>query len=177
MLGSGQSLNLHPNLDISNVEKVIEDVISKYTRESDSENENNQDVLSNLHWNPVDGSSFKNFDFDGTDKGIKANIYDEYISKDPYDFFKLFVSEEIMTHMVKETNLYAEQCLAKEGLKLNSRIKKWTQLTFWKWNGFLRYGYGWACLDCPRYDHIGKNHHYIKIKSANLFREIDLNCC
>lgn len=133
-LDRGHSPNIQPNLTtptpsptlMSNVENVIEDVISKYTQESDSENENNQDDLSNLQWNPVDGSSFKIFDFDGNGKGIKANIYEEYISKDPYDFFKLFVCDEIVTLMVNETNLYAEQWLAKEGLKPKSRIKKWT---------------------------------------------------
>lgn len=85
-LDSGHSPNIQPNLatriPMSNVENVIDYVISKYTRESNSENKNNQDVLSNLQWNPVDGSSFKIFDFDGNDKGIKANIYEEYISKD-----------------------------------------------------------------------------------------------
>ncbi|XP_072387018.1 uncharacterized protein [Diabrotica undecimpunctata] len=91
----------------------------------------NNDDLKNItlvksNWNPVDGSSFKNFDCDGKYMGVRAQIYEDYIIRNPYSFFKEFVCDEVITLMVNETNLYGEQCLAKEGLTQKSRIKKWT---------------------------------------------------
>ena len=43
------------------------------------------------------------------------------------DFFKLYITEEMIDHLVVQTNLYARQCLEKEkdNLKPHSRVHEW----------------------------------------------------
>ncbi|KAJ8932567.1 hypothetical protein NQ314_014582 [Rhamnusium bicolor] len=89
----------------------------------DSNNEEDIEIgLDSLTWTPVDGSSLKQFTFT---VGIKPDIYEAYINQSPYDVFKLFLTDNIVTYMVQEKNCYTEQCLSKEGLKPRSGIKKW----------------------------------------------------
>lgn len=88
-----------------------------------------------LIWKPVDGTSLKQFPFVVSDPGIKARFYSDYIVKDPYDVFKLFLTDKIVTFMVIETNCYAEQKQAKEN-KPKSQITKWTPTTNEKWKHF-----------------------------------------
>ncbi|KAK9738747.1 hypothetical protein QE152_g9580 [Popillia japonica] len=96
------------------VEQLIEDVIAKYDIQDDEEEPVNIEELNHLIWSPVDGTSLKQFPFTVSDPGIKAQLYIDYIGKHPYDVFKLFITDEIITFMVKETNRYAEQQLTKE---------------------------------------------------------------
>lgn len=113
------------------IDQVIQDVISEYTVETDeSENENdiqvsaNTDDLCNLQWRPVDGMSLKNIPFVPGDVGISNTIYADFYNKEPIDIFKLFLTDDIILHMVNETNRYAEQRLLKNTMP-KSRIKKW----------------------------------------------------
>lgn len=54
--------------------------------------------------------------------GINPEIYENYIDKEPYDFFKIFCTEQLVSHIVKETNIYAQQ--AKEKNKFpKSRLR------------------------------------------------------
>ncbi|KAI4469567.1 piggybac transposable element-derived protein 4 [Holotrichia oblita] len=118
------------------LEQVIEDVIAKYAIQDDEEEPVNIEELNHLKWSPVDGTSLKQFPFTVSDPGIKTQLYTDYIGKHPYDVFKLFITDEIITFMVKETNRYAEQQLTKE-YKPKSRIKKWTPTTNEEMEKFL----------------------------------------
>lgn len=57
--------------------------------------------------------------------GINEEIIENFIDKEPYDFFKLLFTNEIIHHIVIETNRYAAQTVKKEK-KPNSRVRRWT---------------------------------------------------
>ncbi|KAK9736406.1 Transposase IS4 [Popillia japonica] len=104
------------------IQSVIEDVVANYSIEDDAEIAS-AIASNNLNWGPIDGTSLKRFDFTEPNSGIKAEFY-EYYNKQPYDFFKLFVTDEIINDMVYQTNLYAEQVL-KETQKTKGHVKEW----------------------------------------------------
>jgi hypothetical protein len=74
-----------------------------------------------LTWGPVDGSHLKVFGFDA---GVKAEFYNMY-QKDPYDFYKLFVTDDIIEHIAKQTKLYAQQQLRHKGPFQSKKSKPW----------------------------------------------------
>ncbi|CAH1965775.1 unnamed protein product [Acanthoscelides obtectus] len=104
------------------IQNVIEDVISQYAIESEDEEMQTPDSGDNINWGPVDGSSLKHFGFAEADIGIKPEFYENY-DQEPYDFFKLFITDEIIEYMVYQTNLYAEQVL-KEKPTAKGHVKK-----------------------------------------------------
>ncbi|CAH1981847.1 unnamed protein product [Acanthoscelides obtectus] len=117
------------------IQNVIEDVISQYAIESEDEEMQTPDSGDNIHWGPVDGSSLKHFGFAEADIGIKPEFYENY-DKEPYDFFKLFITDEIIEYMVYQTNLYAEQVL-KEKPTAKGHVKKWVPTTSQEMENFL----------------------------------------
>lgn len=58
--------------------------------------------------------------------GVNPDILETMIDATPYDFFSLFVDDEIINLIVTETNRYAEQQQQKPNIKQKSRIKNWT---------------------------------------------------
>lgn len=123
--------NVTPNNQMNDdVDQVIEDVIAQFTvqntasEDEEIEDEDNNIDMSQLNWRSVDGTSLKQFPFLVQNFGIDAQIYEVFYNKTPIDIFKLFLTDEILTHIVVETNRYAEQCLAKPN-KPKSRVRKW----------------------------------------------------
>lgn len=47
----------------------------------------------------------------------------------PFDYFRLFVTDELIKILVRETNLYAEQFIRDTKVKDKSRVKNWKNLT------------------------------------------------
>lgn len=94
------------------VSNTIETVISEFTRQ-DSEIGELADN-SNLLWQDVDGSNLQKFVFNLDGSGIQPEFYNLY-EKEPYDFSKIFLTDEIVTYIVDQTNLYATQKAAKAG--------------------------------------------------------------
>lgn len=67
---------------------------------------------------------FPIFPFTGN-AGIQVNINDK---EDPLEYFELFVTDELVDLIVKQTNLYAKQYLDSVGtLKPRSRFRKWKE--------------------------------------------------
>lgn len=105
------------------VSETIEEVIAKYLIGSDEEDSDNE-VPIDVDWGPVDESVLNSFPFTEGQPGIKPSIYDNFHDKEPYDVFKLFITGDIIQHMVTETNRYAHQTIQK-GHKPKSRLKHW----------------------------------------------------
>lgn len=83
--------------------EVIDDVIRQFADyESEDDADNNQTDNGGISWGPVDGSSLRHFNFTENNTGIKLEFYEEYINKDPYDFFKIFVTDDIIQYMVEQ---------------------------------------------------------------------------
>ncbi|KAG5869232.1 hypothetical protein JTB14_035668 [Gonioctena quinquepunctata] len=83
---------------------------------SSGDEEDDQQVTHGTYvWGPVTGSYLKKFDFLETENGtgFKAELYETMYNKTPYDFYKLFVNDDIINLMVTETNRYADQCIEK----------------------------------------------------------------
>lgn len=126
----------NPN-GMNNVSQTIEDVISKFllVDSSSSDEEDNVDLAANLTWGPVLGN-LKFFLFTEQNPGVKAIIYEEFYNKSPYDFYKLMVSDELINHIVIETNRYAQQCKQKNTLQ-KSRIIRWVDTNLEEIEKFL----------------------------------------
>ncbi|KAJ3642669.1 hypothetical protein Zmor_025430 [Zophobas morio] len=105
---------------------TINDVIERCMEEgSDEDNANEHcDNTNELTWEDVSGRNLKLFPFTEINVGVKEEIYAEYYDKGPYEFFKLFLTDELISMMVIETNRYATQCKASATLP-KARIREW----------------------------------------------------
>ncbi|KAG5869077.1 hypothetical protein JTB14_000783 [Gonioctena quinquepunctata] len=97
---------------------------------SSGDEEDDQQVTHGTYvWGPVTGSYLKKFDFLETENGtgFKAELYETMYNKTPYDFYKLFVNDDIINLMVTETNRYADQCIEKTVyLEINEVNNGWS---------------------------------------------------
>ena len=105
---------------------TINDVIERCMEEgSDEDNANEHcDNTNELTWEDVSGRNLKLFPFTEINVGVKEEIHAEYYDKGPYEFFKLFLTDELISMMVIETNRYATQCKASATLP-KARIREW----------------------------------------------------
>ncbi|KAJ8970455.1 hypothetical protein NQ314_001227 [Rhamnusium bicolor] len=94
------------------IDQVIDDVVAANVSDTHGFDE--------IVWGPVDGANLKTFDKNLGYTGIKPNFYDFY-DKDPYDIYKIFVTDEIIDYMVDQTNLYVQQI----GPIRRSKTKSW----------------------------------------------------
>ncbi|KAJ8959572.1 hypothetical protein NQ314_006221 [Rhamnusium bicolor] len=91
---------------------MIDDVVAANVSDTEGFDE--------IVWGPVDGANLKTFDKNLRYTGINPNFYDFY-DKDPYDIYKIFVTDEIIDYMVDQTNLDAQQI----GPIRRSKTKSW----------------------------------------------------
>jgi hypothetical protein len=88
-----------------------------------SEHNNVQPLQST--WNTVSGNYQKHFNFIGNSGPLV--ILDE--CSGPIDFFKLFLTDEIIQLMVIETNRNAQQMLSSQKISRGSRFSSWKPIT------------------------------------------------
>jgi hypothetical protein len=75
----------------------------------------NPNKLFEINWKPIDDSSkLSGFKFTENKCGIKEEIMETFINKEPYDYMKLLITDDIINHIVLETNRYAAQSMEKE---------------------------------------------------------------
>ncbi|KAG5900068.1 hypothetical protein JTB14_016041 [Gonioctena quinquepunctata] len=93
-------------MGVNNIERAIEQVIANSVvfLETDSEEEPIDEVP--IMWNSVTGVHLKKITFSENDLGIRNFGYD-YYRKNPYEFFKMLITDEIFELFVTETNRYA----------------------------------------------------------------------
>ena len=106
------------------IDTIIEEVISQFSTEHNFDRVTQN---TNIVWREPDGTSIRQFEFDNSQTGIKPEFYNMY-NQTPYDFYKLFVTDNIMEHMVFQTNLYAEQVMNVRK-KLKGHVKEWVPTT------------------------------------------------
>lgn len=85
-----------------NIDETIENVIRQMqTLSSSSDEEDDQNANNYAYqWEPVTGRHLKTFSFDEEHTGFQANLYEIMFDKNPYDFYKLFVNDDIINLMV-----------------------------------------------------------------------------
>lgn len=94
-------------------------------------------IPSNLVWNNVTAKHLKQFTYSAVNTGVIATEFEELSEKTPYDFFKYFVTDEIISYMVEETNRYAFQTIPKENFASKSRLKQWKDVDCLEMEKFL----------------------------------------
>lgn len=110
----------------SHISRTIEDVIRNFRLQSasSSEDEDIQASDNQPSWNPVRGIHLKKNPFTENDPGVKTEIHNQFFDKSPYNFYKLMVPDDVINHIVVETNRYAAQSKNKN-IRRKSRIQKW----------------------------------------------------
>ena len=89
------------------------------------------------------------FNFIGV-PGLKVNMD----SKKPNDFFKLFVTDELINTMVLETSKYAEQEIKKHRpLKRSSRLKDWKAINADDMRNFSGILLHMECVKLPSFEY------------------------
>jgi hypothetical protein len=89
---------------LTNVERVIDELIANLNDSSDDEN----NPTDRVTWGPVNPSALHNFQLT-VHGGINMNVINTIQPTSPYNFYKLFVTDEIIAHMVEQTNLSYKQ--------------------------------------------------------------------
>lgn len=68
------------------------------------------------------------FNPDNLNLGINMDIIETMSHASPFDFWKLFVTDNILLKLVTETNRYAaQQIQSREFISPNARIRKWKE--------------------------------------------------
>nr|XP_022912443.1 piggyBac transposable element-derived protein 4-like [Onthophagus taurus] len=113
------------------MDEIIEEVIRNMRYDDLGDEENNNDIekeannqSNELEWVHATGKNLKNLQFSVPNSDFNIALYEQY-DKLPYDFFKVFVNDDIISLIVEETNRYAEQC-KRSNILPNARILKWT---------------------------------------------------
>lgn len=118
--------NAVPSTSRDSVDETIDLVIN--TLFADETHEYNEEISksvnSSISWGPVTGNNLKVFQFDSGNSGITSNLYENYYDKEPSDFYKIMINEDILNLIVEETNRYASQCVLKNRYK-RSRVTAW----------------------------------------------------
>ncbi|XP_022177033.1 piggyBac transposable element-derived protein 5-like [Myzus persicae] len=89
-------------------------------------------------WNDVDDAFQPRVLFNQTNEtvGINPDIIDCLSEGTPFDFYSLFLDDEIIQLLVKETNRYAAELL-KSVVSPHSRLKQWETVTPTEMKKFL----------------------------------------
>ncbi|KAJ8968491.1 hypothetical protein NQ314_002279 [Rhamnusium bicolor] len=122
---TGITTHLQPFDTEQHIYKAIESVIRQMDSLSSSDEEENQNTNDcDYQWETVTGSHLKKISFNENSTGFRAELYETMYNKTPYDFYKLFVNDDIINLIVTETNRYAAQRIAKN-VHPNARVKSW----------------------------------------------------
>lgn len=111
------------------VQDTIEQVILTHQDSSETEAQDESPgpvdgTTNNLTWSDVSGAYLKNFIFTEEHSGVKAEIYETYFDKTPFEFYKMFLDQGILDMMVEETNRYAAQ-VKNKATNRKARINDW----------------------------------------------------
>ncbi|CAD1473608.1 unnamed protein product [Heterotrigona itama] len=106
-----------------------EDLNSNFNLENFDSNE----ILSTLSWSK---NNFKPIihAFNDQNSGMKGNLTPD---STPLDAFQLFFSEELVSHIVEETNNYFKFVIENTSFKTHSRTNSWKDTSVCKMYGFL----------------------------------------
>nr|CAH7758956.1 unnamed protein product [Callosobruchus chinensis] len=110
---------------MKNIQETIESVISGFTVDSEeSDQADDLDTSTELNWGPIDEQKLKNFNFQSQNSGIRDEFFTMY-DKAPYDFYRLFLTDEILELITEQTNIYANQKANNKDPSRKSKSKPW----------------------------------------------------
>nr|CAI5852091.1 unnamed protein product [Callosobruchus analis] len=112
------------NVD-KNIQETIESVITGFTVDSEeSDQADDLDTSTELKWGPIDVQKLKNFNFQCQNSGIRDEFFTMY-DKAPYDFYRLFLTDEILELITEQTNIYANQKANNKDPSRKTKSKPW----------------------------------------------------
>lgn len=96
----------------------------------DGDSSDRNEVVPSGEWQHVDGSTLLCFPFNCSNLGFTINNPSVNEESTPLDFYKLFVSDNIIDNIVKFTNMYVEQQIissiaSEEDIPPNSFMAQW----------------------------------------------------
>jgi len=91
------------------------------------------DVVDDVSWSAVPVSNMKRLDFSGN-SGLNITLQSP---DDPLAYFESFLTSDILSPVVEETNRRAVQLRAKPGLKGGSRLHQWVDTTMSELMSFI----------------------------------------
>lgn len=98
---TGDTTNLRSTEKQQHMNETIENVIQQMRSISSSDDEEEQhDNNCEYQWQKVTGLNLKKINFDEERTGFRADLYETMFNKTPYDFYKLFVNDDIINLMV-----------------------------------------------------------------------------
>ena len=109
----------------------------KQNSNNDSDLNKNNQLLTDWSYEAINPRNF-------TSNQNTGFLIDLLEKADPAYFFKLFLNDEVMNFLVKETDRYAEKVMKETTVKRNSRFKGWKPKKHW-WNEnvyWLAFTYG-----------------------------------
>jgi hypothetical protein len=142
--------------------ETIDEVIQDSVASDDNVEEEIPRNSGDLAWKSVTGLNLKNLLFTEPNPGVNTELYAEYYTKSPLEFYELFLDEEILSMMVTETNRYAAQCRAKQNAP-KARIHDWQDTTAVEIKNVSVLYCGWALFNTQALNHIGQRCPFIKI--------------
>lgn len=125
---------------IEAIENVITSGNIDNIESTDAENEMSDDENNEtdaLTWNAFRLSRLKIFDFSETKPGVNEDILSNFKEKKEVDFYKIFVSDDLINYMVSETNRYAQHMKSQANTLPHARIKSWYDTTYDEMKIFL----------------------------------------
>ena len=108
-----------PSYVPSDSEISCDDDIGNYKSSSSEDNNNLVDI-----WNPTTATQ-RSLSFTGNEHlAIQPTPSEADGMVSPFDVYKLFVTEDVLSHIVKETNRYANQVLQSQTVTRKSLLSK-----------------------------------------------------
>lgn len=98
------------------IERVVRDAINETV-------DSNLDQTQPTAWKEVSGKFLKTFQCSENNPGNSQDVVDNLTGKGPAEVYKHFLKDEVLQLIVDQTNLYAQQTIAK-GITRQSRLQR-----------------------------------------------------
>ncbi|KAJ8939476.1 hypothetical protein NQ318_022530 [Aromia moschata] len=116
--------------NLEDSDRAEDEIINNDPEDGSSDDGNSNDAQTTFVWN--DTPALENIIFSGN-PGLRV----PHPGNNAYDFFSLLVTDELLNHIVEQTNVYAEEVFLIKSTKEKSRITEWKDVTLKELKVFL----------------------------------------
>lgn len=131
--------NAHNELVVENIMRSgnFDDMENSDTENEPDDSDDDNKRTNELTWDTFDLSRLKIFDFSEPEAGVSKDVMENFKEKKELDFYKIFVTDDLLNYMVTETNRYAQQMKSQNNNSRHARIKSWHDTTYDEMKFFL----------------------------------------
>ncbi|KAJ8932643.1 hypothetical protein NQ318_002940 [Aromia moschata] len=116
--------------NLEDSDRAEDEIINNDPEDGSSDDGNSNDAQTTFVWN--DTPALENIIFSGN-----PVLRVPHPGNNSYDFFSLLVTDELLNHIVEQTNEYAEEVFLNKSTKEKSRITEWKDVTLKELKVFL----------------------------------------